>query len=134
MIPRTGKVSIVGATTVDEVRRALDTLRTEFGGIGISTRDAEPVVENIVVNGSIGGEVVLETVMVALGMESTEYEPELFPGLIHRLVPNGTPLLFQSGTFVLTGLTNYGDVWEVTKRFTETLDDAEVSDIEVVGS
>lgn len=95
---------------MDEVRRALDTLRTEFGGIGILTRDAEPVVENIVANGSIGGEVVLETVMVALGMETTEYEPELFPGLINRLVPNGTLLLFQSGTFVLTGLTNYGDV------------------------
>lgn len=132
MIPRTGKVSAVGANSIDEVYDALESLADDLNGIGAVVRSVEPVVENIVVNGSVGGDIVLEAVVIGLGLENTEYEPEQFPGLIYRPAEKATVLLFQSGTFVLTGLTNYSDVWDVAQRFTVTLDEVGVSNVNVV--
>jgi transcription initiation factor TFIID TATA-box-binding protein len=46
----------------------------------------------------------LNALAIGLGLESTEYEPEQFPGLIYR--PPGADsvvLLFASGRVVITG-------------------------------
>lgn len=93
-----------------------------LSGFGVSIGDVVPVVENIVVNGSIETEVELAEVAVALGMAKTEYEPEQFPGLVYRTAALAAVLLFRSGAFIITGLTNYGDVWDVARDFTKKLD------------
>jgi transcription initiation factor TFIID TATA-box-binding protein len=41
---------------------------------------------------------------ISLGLESTEYEPEQFPGLVYRAPDgNGTIIIFASGKVVFTG-------------------------------
>lgn len=132
MIPRTGKISIVGAKTIKEVNFALESLLTEFERVGLSVENAEPIVENIVVTGYIGKEIELVEVAVALGLEQTEYEPEQFPGVIYRPGETTTVLLFRTGTFSITGATNYDDVWEIAQNFTQELDNIGIPDVDLV--
>jgi transcription initiation factor TFIID TATA-box-binding protein len=58
-------------------------------------------VRNILANVSLGLSVNLEK--AALLLEDTLYEPEQFPGLIYRPVPDITVLIFNKGKMVITG-------------------------------
>jgi transcription initiation factor TFIID TATA-box-binding protein len=53
-------------------------------------------IENVVASSSLGVELDLQS--IALALEGAEYEPEQFPGLIYRLKdPKTATLLFRSG-------------------------------------
>lgn len=121
MIPRTGKLSIVGARTVQDINETLTYLTDIFDEIGVQVNKPEPIIQNIVINGRLDRNVVLEGVVLELGMEKTEYEPEQFPGLIYRIEKNATVLLFQSGTFIITGVTNYNEVRRISTKLYEDL-------------
>ncbi len=59
-------------------------------------------IENVVASTSLGKELDLQAIALALG--GAEYEPEQFPGLIYRLKePKTATLLFRSGKVVCTG-------------------------------
>ena len=59
-------------------------------------------IENVVASTSLGKELDLKAIALALG--GSEYEPEQFPGLIYRLKePKTAILLFRSGKVVCTG-------------------------------
>jgi transcription initiation factor TFIID TATA-box-binding protein len=65
---------------------------------------AELEIKNVVAVGNLGHEVNLNALMIELGMEDVEYEPEQFPGLVYR--PDGTNcvlLVFGTGKVVITG-------------------------------
>ncbi len=66
-------------------------------------------IENVVASTSLGGELDLQAIALALG--GAEYEPEQFPGLIYRLKePKTATLLFRSGKVVCTGAKSLEDV------------------------
>ncbi|MEE8198143.1 MAG: TATA-box-binding protein [Thermoplasmata archaeon] len=66
-------------------------------------------IENVVASTSLGGELDLQAIALALG--GAEYEPEQFPGLIYRLKePKTATLLFRSGKVVCTGAKSLRDV------------------------
>lgn len=66
-------------------------------------------IENVVASTSLGGELDLQSIALALG--GAEYEPEQFPGLIYRLKePKTATLLFRSGKVVCTGAKSLEDV------------------------
>jgi transcription initiation factor TFIID TATA-box-binding protein len=59
-------------------------------------------IENVVASTSLGQELDLKAIALALG--GSEYEPEQFPGLIYRIKePKTAILLFRSGKVVCTG-------------------------------
>jgi transcription initiation factor TFIID TATA-box-binding protein len=59
-------------------------------------------IENVVASTSLGAELDLQA--IALALDGAEYEPEQFPGLIYRLKePKTATLLFRSGKAVCTG-------------------------------
>ena len=59
-------------------------------------------IENVVASASLGAELDLQA--IALALDGAEYEPEQFPGLIYRLKePKTATLLFRSGKIVCTG-------------------------------
>jgi len=59
-------------------------------------------IENVVASTSLGTELDLQAIVLAL--EGAEYDPEQFPGLIYRLKePKTATLLFRSGKAVCTG-------------------------------
>ncbi len=66
-------------------------------------------IENVVASTSLGAELDLKAIALALG--GAEYEPEQFPGLIYRLrEPKTAILLFRSGKVVCTGAKSLEDV------------------------
>jgi transcription initiation factor TFIID TATA-box-binding protein len=59
-------------------------------------------IENVVASTSLGTELDLQAIVLAL--DGAEYDPEQFPGLIYRLKePKTATLLFRSGKAVCTG-------------------------------
>jgi len=60
-------------------------------------KNLEIVVQNMVATADLGGELNLDEVAVAFGLENVEYEPEQFPGLVYRVKePHVVMLLFGS--------------------------------------
>jgi transcription initiation factor TFIID TATA-box-binding protein len=70
----------------------------------------------------LGGELNLNEVAVAFGLENVEYEPEQFPGLVYRVKkPHVVMLLFGSGKIVCTGGKNTEDVLKAVEEQLEKL-------------
>ena len=62
----------------------------------------------------------LNTLSIALGLESVEYEPEQFPGLIYR--PADYPavlLVFANGKIVVTGASDVDTAEDAFKHLQE---------------
>ena len=77
-------------------------------------------IENVVASTSLGGELDLQAIALALG--GAEYEPEQFPGLVYRIdVPKVVVLLFGSGKLVCTGARKPSDVEEAVEKITQEL-------------
>jgi transcription initiation factor TFIID TATA-box-binding protein len=114
---RSGKCSIVGATSpehFEEMVRRVNTLMR-----GLLKFDYEPTAEikNIVVTAEVGSTLSLEAIAIGLGLEQTEYEPEQFPGLIHR-GEDAVFLIFASGKIVCTGLTDLKQISSAIESIT----------------
>jgi transcription initiation factor TFIID TATA-box-binding protein len=123
LIFSTGKMVCTGARTGRESRRAIMKVVRELkkGGIIILHKPDFEVV-NIVASASLGGKVELEETVVTL--RQTMYEPEQFPGLIHRMdEPKVVMLIFASGNLVCTGATKEQDVYDAVHKLHATLEE-----------
>ena len=86
----------------------------------IVTIKPEITVQNIVASGSIG--MALNLNFLGLKLPNTEYEPEQFPGLVHKLRgTRATFLLFSNGKIVCTGTRTEEEVHEATDKLIENL-------------
>jgi transcription initiation factor TFIID TATA-box-binding protein len=123
LIFNSGKMVCTGAKSEKESRRAVMTVVKELkkGGIVI-IRKPDLKVVNIVASASLGGNVDLEKAVTTLG--KTMYEPEQFPGLIHRMdEPKVVILLFASGNLVCTGAKREQDVYDAVQKLHGSLED-----------
>jgi len=92
---------------IKAVRSVVQQLRK--GKIKIK-KEAVITIQNIVASGSLGGKIHLE--QAARKLPRSMYEPEQFPGLIHRMLePKTVILLFASGKLVCTGAKKEKDVY-----------------------
>ena len=108
---RTGSIVCTGTKSEKKAKNALsfliDTL--EKSGIEIIHGLSKVKIENIVSSGNLGSQVHLEK--AARILPRSMYEPEQFPGIIHRLhYPKTVILLFASGKFVCTGAKTTSDI------------------------
>ena len=72
--------------------------------------DAKVNIQNIVASIDLGGKIHLEK--VARTLPRSMYEPEQFPGVIHRMLdPKTVILIFASGKLVCTGVKTEKDVY-----------------------
>lgn len=79
-------------------------------------------INNIVATAEIDSIPPLEAIVVGLGFEQTEYEPEQFPALIYR-GGESVMLLFSSGKLVCTGLTTIDKISLAIDDFTTKIED-----------
>lgn len=78
-------------------------------------------IENVVASTSLGSELDLQAIALALG--GAEYEPEQFPGLIYRLKdPKTATLLFRSGKVICTGAKSLEDVRLAISKVAEKIE------------
>ncbi len=107
---RTGKMVCTGSKSEEMARKAVKLVVQELrkGKIKIK-KEATVTIQNIVASINLGGKVHLE--QAARTLPRSMYEPEQFPGLIHRMLdPKTVILVFSSGKLVCVGARNEKDV------------------------
>jgi transcription initiation factor TFIID TATA-box-binding protein len=121
LIFSSGKIVCTGARNLKDVDRAILAIIKNLKKLNIIvTIKPEIKVQNIVASGQIGMDLNLNILGVKL--PHTEYEPEQFPGLVHKLKgTNATFLLFSNGKIVCTGTKTEKEVNDATDRLTVTL-------------
>jgi transcription initiation factor TFIID TATA-box-binding protein len=105
-----GKMVCTGSKSEEMAVKAVNTVvqKLRKGGIKIK-KNADVTVQNIVSSINLGGKVHLEK--AARTLPRSMYEPEQFPGLIHRMLdPKTVILVFSSGKLVCTGGKTEKDV------------------------
>jgi len=114
--------SKIRRTGYQAVRSVVQKLRK--GGIKIK-KDAVIVIQNIVASASLGGKIHLE--QAARNLPRSMYEPEQFPGLIHRMLdPKTVILLFASGKLVCTGAKKESEVYRAVHNLHTLLEEKEL--------
>jgi transcription initiation factor TFIID TATA-box-binding protein len=80
-------------------------------------------IENVVATTSVGAELDLKA--IALALDGAEYEPEQFPGIVYRIKePKTATLLFRSGKLVCTGAKSIDDVHKAIKTVIQRVSEA----------
>ena len=120
---RSGKANCTGTKKVEDVRKTVDIIAEKLKKLGVDVyKDLKIIIQNMVATADLGGELNLDEVAVAFGLENVEYEPEQFPGLVYRVKePRVVMLLFGSGKTVCTGGRNTEDVSKAVKDLSEKL-------------
>lgn len=121
LIFESGKMNCVGANSLNNANLAIKKLTKKLRGAGIKIRSEPKVkVQNIVATTNFGTELDLEE--IATKFENTEYEPEVFPGLVFRLdEPNVVILLFTTGEGVCVGAKSKRQIRTAFARIAEIL-------------
>ncbi|MBR9678094.1 MAG: TATA-box-binding protein [Nanoarchaeota archaeon] len=118
-----GKIVCTGARTIPIVHEAVQKIIKEISTIGVKvTKEPDIEIQNMVASGDLGLKLNLNE--LAFQLESSEYEPEQFPGLVYK-VPNSrvTILLFGTGKIVCTGAKNEREIKKTVKELYKTLID-----------
>ena len=118
-----GKANCTGAKNFEDVRKTIDIIAEKLKKLDIDVyKKIDFVVQNMVATADLGGELNLNEVAVAFGLENVEYEPEQFPGLVYRVKePKVVMLLFGSGKIVSTGGRNTEDISTAAKDLLKKL-------------
>jgi len=122
----TGKMVCTGAKSEDLARKAVKTVvqKLRKGKIKIK-KDATVTIQNIVASINLGGRVHLE--QAARTLPRSMYEPEQFPGLIHRVLdPKTVILIFSSGKLVCTGGKTEKDVYRSVNQLHNLLEEKDL--------
>ena len=111
LIFRTGKMVCTGAKSEELAILAVNTVVQKLRKTKIKIKkDAIISVQNIVSSINLGGKIHLEK--AARTLPRSMYEPEQFPGLIHRMLdPKTVILIFASGKLVCTGAKKETEVY-----------------------
>ncbi len=99
-----GKYILRGGDNFDKMHQVNDRFLSYLTEMGLEFSEPSLEVKNVVSVGELEKDIELNALMIALGLEDTEYEPEQFPSLIYR--PDSTRcvlLVFSSGKVVITG-------------------------------
>ena len=123
LIFTSGKMVCTGAKSEKMSKLAVKTVVEQLrkGGIKVK-KQAVVVVQNIVASINLGGKIHLE--QAARTLPHSMYEPEQFPGLIHRMLdPKTVILLFSSGKLVCTGAKKEPDVYRSVNNLHSLLEE-----------
>jgi len=121
-----GKMVCTGSKSEEMAVLAVNTVvkKLRKGGIKIK-KNAVVTVQNIVSSINLQGRVHLEK--AARTLPRSMYEPEQFPGLIHRMLdPKTVILVFSSGKLVCTGGKTEEDVYRSVNNLHNLLEEKDL--------
>ncbi|KAE9006059.1 hypothetical protein PR003_g17029 [Phytophthora rubi] len=100
---RSGKFVVIGATSVNDAKLAADKLVSILKKVSFPSDCSPFTVRNVVGSSDVGFRIRLEG-LARDHLRFSTYEPEMFSGLIYRMLrPKCTLLIFISGKIVITG-------------------------------
>jgi len=116
-----GKIVCTGARSIEDVNIVFKKVVKIVKKTGNKVpKEFKIQVENIVASARLNAKLNLDT--IAFKLESSEYEPEQFPGLVYRMKkPKVAFLLFGSGKIVCTGARSIEDVHIAVKKVSKKL-------------
>ena len=119
----TGKMVCTGSRSEEMAVKAVNTVVQKLRKEGIKIKkNAVVIVQNIVSSINLGGKVHLEK--AARTLPRSMYEPEQFPGVIHRMIyPKTVILIFSSGKLVCTGAKTEKDVYRSVNQLHSLLEE-----------
>jgi transcription initiation factor TFIID TATA-box-binding protein len=119
----TGKMVCTGSRSEEIAVKAVNTVVNKLRKEGIKIKkNAVVTVQNIVSSINLGGRVSIEK--VARTLPRSMYEPEQFPGVIHRMLdPKVVILIFSSGKLVCTGGKTEKDVYRSVNQLHALLEE-----------
>ena len=126
LIFTSGKVVCTGAKNVEDVHTAITNMVGTLKSMGIEKIYPKPeiIVQNIVATADFKVDLNLNAVVLGMGMENVEYEPEQFPGVVCRVKkPKVVVLVFSSGKLVVTGGKTVNDCEEGVQVIRKGLED-----------
>jgi transcription initiation factor TFIID TATA-box-binding protein len=122
---RSGKAVATGAKSVDDIHAAFQKVHNELTDAGFELWDFDQdsiEIQNLVVTHNYGETLDLSELIITMPFDKTEYEPEVFPGLIYRIDdPKSVCLVFSSGKCVITGCKSLDEAEEATEHLVEEL-------------
>ena len=123
---RTGKMVCTGGKSEEMTKKAVKLVVQKLRKGGIKKEnEATVTVQNIVASINLGGRVHLEK--AARTLPRSMYEPEQFPGMIHRILdPKTVILIFASGKLVCTGGKVEEDVYRAVHLLHSMLEEKEL--------
>lgn len=116
LIFASGKMVVTGAKSEDDSRLASRKYARIIQKLGFDAKFSEFKIQNIVGSCDVKFPIRLEGLAYSHGNFSS-YEPELFPGLIYRMIaPKVVLLIFVSGKIVLTGAKVREEIYQAFNR------------------
>ena len=126
LIFSSGKMVCTGSKSEELARKAVKTVVQQLrkGKVKVK-KDATVTIQNIVSSINLGGKVNLE--QAARTLPRSMYEPEQFPGLIHRMLdPKTVILIFASGKLVCVGAKLETEVYRSVNNVHALLEEKEL--------
>ena len=122
----TGKMVCTGSRSEEMAVKAVNTVVQKLRKEGFKIKkNAVVIVQNIVSSINLGGKVHLEK--AARTLPRSMYEPEQFPGVIHRMIdPKTVILIFSSGKLVCTGAKTEKDVYRSVNNLHSMLEEKDL--------
>ncbi|TIB36058.1 hypothetical protein E3P84_01099 [Wallemia ichthyophaga] len=121
LIFASGKMVVTGAKSEDDSKLASRKYARIIQKLGFDAKFSEFKIQNIVGSCDVKFPIRLEGLAYTHGHFSS-YEPELFPGLIYRMVkPKVVLLIFVSGKIVLTGAKVREEIYTAFNNIYATL-------------
>ena len=121
LIFSSGKMNCVGASSMSNANQAIRDLTKKLRKAHVKVKTEPKVkVQNIVASVDFNRKFDLEH--ISRSFENTEYEPEVFPGLVFRLDdPKAVLLLFVSGKGVCAGAKRMKDIKKAVQKINKIL-------------
>lgn len=123
---KSGKVVCVGAPSSELATSSLRIVLSEMRVHGVEVRgDPVPKVQNVVATADLHCRIRIDAASRTL--PRAVYEPEMFPGIIHRMVdPRAVILLFASGKIVCVGTNSEEEAFRAVRTIQSTLSGKEL--------
>lgn len=107
-----GKIVVTGTKAQEDARLATRKFIRVIQKLGYQATFKDYTISNMIASCDVGFQVRLEG-LADRHDRFSNYEPELFPGLVYRMMmPRITLLIFVSGKVVLTGAKTKEDLYE----------------------
>ncbi len=120
LIFASGNMNCVGARTVEGAKRAIENLTEQLQDLGYDVGGPETELQNMVASMDFHRRFDLEE--IARNFRNSEYEPEVFPGLVFRMEGTSVAfLLFAQGEGVCVGAKSEEEIQKGINRIEEAI-------------
>ncbi|TFF88168.1 MAG: TATA-box-binding protein [Promethearchaeota archaeon] len=131
LIFSTGKMVVTGLERVQNAEKAVKRVLKILKKIGLKLPEPDISIQNIVASGDLHTLIDLNKAIIYL--DYAMYEPEVFPGLIYRMLePTAVFLLFSTGKYVCTGVKLEEEIEEAILNLGDIIKDLEITREEYV--